>query len=207
MKLPRSGWVALFLTIAWLCAVCVPFTLAYVTASTSLYVNSFMPDPLAMKDGTVYIRIEKAVSNLGKATIGPEGFQFELINTQTQQRMTTATNDAGQACFQLQFTIADAGVHRYQLREIDDHRPGVTYSPLQYDVEIHVQGRGEELEVQSLLNGQQVQTCLARFENIYDSGSIPETGDRGLVWLYVVLLFASGSCLMLLNRKKRKNAG
>jgi len=204
MKLLRSGWIVLFLISTLLCALCVPFTLAYVTATTSQYLNSFLPDPLALLDGGTIIRIEKTISNLGKSSIGPEGFQFELINTQTQERVCVTTDENGQAHFLLSYSIEDAGMHRYLLREVDDHRPGVTYSPLQYEVEIQVQGQGEALEIRTLVNGQPVQECLARFENIYDSGSIPETGDQGMVWLYLGLFLCSSVCLMFLLSKKKK---
>lgn len=208
MRIRRSGWIAVLLAAAIVCAVILPATLAYISASSITYVNTFVPDPRALSDLSVMVNVDKTVTNQGKEAIGPENFIFELTDLDTLKSWTVKTDGQGQAAFLLSYTMQDIGSHRYQLKEVDEKKPGITYSPLVYEIQVDVVEEADAIILRTWLNGQETEEIRAAYENIYDSGHLPETGDSTNYTLYLALLAVSCICLVvLLGHKKKKITG
>ena len=207
MKPLRIHWLALLLAGIMLCAVFLPSTLAYITASTTQIINSFLPDPLVLQDQQAIIRIKKIISNHGSASIGPEGFLFELVDLDTQEKRTVRTDASGNAEFLLDYTIADKGIHRYQLREVDEGKENIVYSTLTYAVQVTVAvTEDDRLTAEMTVNGQREgQQYIAAFENVYHAVDLPDTGDGSRLGLHLAtLLFSMVSLGLILGRKKKR---
>ena len=183
-------------------------TLCYVTRSADSVTNSFKPsyDP---DTDTLYITItvKKTVENLGEHTIGPEGFSFILEDTRTGESITKVSNDKGLAIFPFSYTPEDVGkVFTYQLYELKDERPGVTYSDQLYNVQITI-GQDERVYADILLND--FPTAIAPFRNVYNSDedpTLPDTGDHAQPLLYAGMMLAGGAgCILLKPSGKRRN--
>lgn len=186
----------------------VPGTLAYISTSADLVTNSFKPsyDP---DTDTLYITItaHKTVECISEEKIGPEGFSFILENTQTGESVTKVSNEKGIAIFPFTFTPDDAGkVFTYQLYELKDERPGVTYSDQLYSVQISVDMADEHVYAEILLND--FPTAIAPFRNVYDAKddpTLPDTGDHAQPVLYAGMIFAGGiGCFLLKPARKRR---
>ena len=187
----------------------VPGTYAYISTSADLVTNSFKPsyDP---DTDTLYltITVHKTVECISEETIGPEGFSFILENTQTGESITKVSDAKGLAIFPFTFTPEDAGkVFTYQLYELKDGRPGVTYSDQLYSVQISVDMDDEEhVHADILLND--FPTAIAPFRNVYNAKedpTLPDTGDHAQPVLYAGMIFAGGvGCLLLKPARKRR---
>ena len=186
----------------------VPGTLAYVSTSVDILTNSFKPsyDP---DTNTLYLTItaHKTVECISEETIGPEGFSFILENSQTGESVTKVSNEKGLAIFPFTFTAEDAGkVFTYQLYELKDERPGVTYSDQLYSVEISVDMKDEHVYAEILLND--FPTAIAPFRNVYDAKedpTLPDTGDHAQPVLYAGMIFAGGiGCFLFKPARKRR---
>ena len=181
----------------------IPGTLAVMVDVTPPVVNTFVPDPALLEETPVYILVKKTVTSSAKEPIGPEGFTFELTNTATDERFTAVSGVNGQAMFTLSFSGLDAGSHRYQLREINDGREGVTYSELVYDVQVDVALTDDDVLVTTFLNGALTEQCVAAFENLYES-DMPDMGDHRGTAVYAALLLVSMTGAVLLLRVLRR---
>ena len=181
----------------------VPGTLAYVSTSVDIVTNSFKPSYNPDTD-TLYITItaHKTVESLSEETIGPEGFSFILENTQTGESVTKVSNEKGLAIFPFTFTQDDVGkVLSYQLYELKDERPGVTYSD-----QVYSGMKDEQVHADILLND--FPTAIAPFRNVYNAKedpALPDTGDHAQPVLYAGMIFAGGvGCFLLKPARKRR---
>lgn len=204
LKKHMAMLIALFSVIC-VCLIAVPSTLAYTVDTTSPLVNVFTPGQLDELD--VPVQVKKTVLATGVNTISPEGFQFQLLDTLTGEKYTAVTNARGQAQFLLNFAQDEVGTrHSFLLTEINDGKPGVTYSDLVYSVDVELMMVGEELTAQVSLNDEVVTECVAAFENIYSDGTTddPDTGDHAGAALCAVMLLMSAAGIVLLMKNRQR---
>lgn len=164
------------------------------------FTNVFVPEP---EDITVTVGVEKTVVNKGSEKIGPEGFEFVLENTETNEKTTVKSDAQGNAIFALRYDKEDAGkTYTYKLTEVNGGRANVSYSAAEYTVGVTISlSKTNELEATLTQNGEYVTTVIAAFENVYDytpapePGPVhtenPETGDSMNLQLWFTLLFVS----------------
>jgi len=187
------------------CATALPITLAFVMEQTPPVVNTFVPDPNALTDLYVNIVAKKTVINSGDKAIGPEAFHFQLIDIETGETRLATSDKNGMAVFGLDFSGVDSGEHHYTLSEIDDGRKGVTYSKQVYNVSVLIDEVNEKPAAYVYLNGVNVTSCVAAFENIYNGGGgeQPDTGDETELLLYglIMLVGLAAAAVILLRRR------
>ena len=183
------------------------------------FTNVFVPKP---EDIKVEIGVEKTVVNKGSEKIGPEGFEFVLENTETNEKLTVKTNEKGKANFILGYTEDDIGkTYTYKLTEVNGGKANVSYSTAEYTVTVAISLSEENQLVATLIcNDKEVTEVVAEFENIYDYTPTPtptptpepepepkpepkpepepeypdspQTGDNTNLHLWFALLFVSG---------------
>lgn len=204
----RRLWVklALLFVVAATVGFAIPTTLAYLTAQSDTLVNTFTAPYFPPESASVEVRVHKTVHNIGTESIGPEGFQFKLQNTQNDEAFTLTVNANGLASVTLPFCDADLGkTHTYRLYEINDGRENVTYSDRVYTIEITLSVNAQNQIVASArVDGQPVQQIVTVFENVYNAGIIlPPTGDDTPIALCLALMLFSGAGLVVLLSKRQ----
>jgi len=210
MKSRRMAVLAMVLALTAVCAVAVPFTLAFVMDRTPSLRNLFVPDPSVIESG-VEIHISKSVVNLGSNHTGPDGFVFLLCDEATGETAASASTDEnGAAVLQLSFDMHDAGKqYSYVVREQDGGIPGMTYSTDVHRVEVRI-GTDDKFTPSVRLDGQAVETINLHFVNYYDmdhpagAGAPPPTGDTEPIALYAVLMAVSACLAAQVLRPKKK---
>ncbi len=159
--------------------------------------NIFTPKP---EDITVNIGVAKTVVNKGSEKIGPDGFEFVLENTTTNEKFNVKSDTAGNANFTLGYTEDDIGnTYTYKLTELNGGKANVTYSTVEYTITVAISlNENNELVAALTKNGENATTVVAEFENVYDYTPVPEypdspqTGDNTNLHLWFALLFVSG---------------
>ena len=173
--------------------------------SEVVFNNIYTPRP---DDITVDFNIKKTVKNTGDSKIGPQGFEFELLDTKTNESIYVRSDENGNAKFTLSFTEDDIGnTYTYKLTEVDGKMTDVTYSDAQYLVSVSVTlGDDNKLVAKATVNGTEQANVVAEFENIYDY-HVPYTGDDSNLTMWLAVLFTSGMLLFstVIFSKKRKN--
>ncbi len=179
-------------------------------ADSIAFTNIFTPRP---DDLALEIEIDKLVQNKGTESIGPENFQFQLEDLQTGDKSTATSNTAGKAFFGLIFTELDAGkTFSYKVTEINDGRQYVTYSTMEYAIEISISlGDDNKLVASVKVNDAQADKAVCQFLNEYDYSidpsnvpGNPDTADSGYLFLWTALLFVSGGCVAVMTRQFKK---
>lgn len=93
----RRPWVmlALLFVVAAAVGFVIPTTLAYITAQSDTLVNTFYAPYFPPAETSVDVCVRKVVHNTGTESIGPEGFRFQLQNTQNSgiRRITADGSD------------------------------------------------------------------------------------------------------------------
>lgn len=203
-------------------------------AEQAVFENTYTP---ADGDVSVDIAVKKTVKNTGTDTIGPEGFDFVLENTDTNEKAMVQSDEDGQAVFRLLFTDDDAEhTYHYKLYEEAGHRKGVVYSDAVYKLEITVaKDSGGALAAKVSCDGEPVGTFTAEFVNTYEGAEgeksggedgetggpdvihtdqhmveEPRTGDESNLILWIVLIVVSAAVLLGLwcvAKKKKKDDG
>lgn len=165
------------------------------------FTNIFTPDNVK-----TLIGIEKILDNRTDVEMGPGGFLFDLYCNETGKTVTVTSDENGLAQIELTFTAEDVGKnYTYKLTEQKGDNKYMTYSQASYAISIAVnqdQTTGE-LSVTVTRNGETI-TENAKFVNIYQLPSIPETGDNANVELFTILMGISVVCLLavlVLNKK------
>ena len=179
------------------------------------FYNIFTPDP---EDITVHIGVEKTVVNKGSESIGPDGFQFQLENVATGEKVYVTTNAEGKAIFDLEYTKNDIGqTYTYKVTEVNGGKANVTYSTAAYTVTVEISLNGDNELVATLTkNGQGAAEVVTAFENVYDytpaptpepTPESPKTGDSTYFQLWSTLLFVSGGGIFTtaFYTRKKKN--
>lgn len=203
----RRLWVklALLFVVAAVIGFAIPTTVAYLTAQSDTLINTFTAPYFLPEPVSVEVRVHKTVHNIGTESIGPEGFQFKLQNTQNDEVFPLTTDANGFASVTLPFSDADLGKnHTYLLQEINDGRENVTYSDQVYTIEITLSVNAQNQIVASArVDGQPVQQIVAMFENEYNAGIVvPPTGDDTPIARYLALMLISSAGLVLLLTKR-----
>jgi len=203
----RRLWVklALLFVVAATVGFAIPSTLAYLTAQSDTLVNTFTAPYFPPESASVEVRVHKTVHNIGTESIGPEGFQFKLQNTQNDEAFTLTADVNGFASVTLPFSDADLGkTHTYRLQEINDGRANVTYSDAVYSIQITLSVNADNQIIASVMvDDRPVQQVEAVFENTYNAGTtVPLTGDKTQIGLYAALMLLSGACILLLLTKR-----
>ena len=180
-------------------------SLAYITAKSNTLHNSFRVEYLPPQDITVPVVIQKSMLNLSEDNVGPGGFDFHLINTNTGETLTATSSDDGRASMLLTFTADDVGkTYHYRLYELNSGREHVTYDDTVYDISITlVLNEMHEMSAQLKVNGQPVPEIAVDYENqYYVTHPLPDTGDHAPLLLWTVMLMISGTGLFVLVRKE-----
>jgi len=177
--------------------------------------NVFTPKP---EDITVDIGVAKTVVNKGSEKIGPDGFEFVLEDTATNEKWNVKSDTAGNANFTLGYTENDIGkTYTYKLTEINGGKANVSYSTAEYTITVAISlNESNELVATLTKNGENAPTVVAEFENVYDYTPTPpnpeypdspQTGDATNLHLWFALLFVSGGGIFgtaLYGRKRKE---
>ena len=178
--------------------------------------NVFTPKP---EDITVDIGVAKTVINKGSEKIGPDGFEFVLEDTATNEKWNVKSDTAGNAKFTLGYTEDDIGkAYTYKLTEVDGGKANVSYSTAEYTITVAIElNANNELVATLTKNGEKEAAVVAEFENVYDYTPTsepkpeypesPKTGDTTNLHLWFALLFVSGGGLFgttLFGRKRKE---
>lgn len=194
--------LALLLSVALVVALTASGTLAYMTKETPRLVNTFTADPSVIPStATVPVQVTKTVRSTGKDSISPQGFSFLLENLDTGETLTITTDEKGQAAANLVITGTES--YRFRLSEIDTGVERVTYSTVVYEIDITPLVDAQGTIVPRIgINGNPASEINVAFENLYDSGKIPDTGDHVPMLLYALLLLASTAGLVISRRRQ-----
>ena len=177
--------------------------------------NVFTPKP---EDITVDIGVAKTVVNKGSEKIGPDGFEFVLEDTATNEKWNVKSDTAGNAKFTLGYTEDDIGkAYTYKLTEVNGGKANVSYSTAEYTITVAIELNANNALVATLTkNGKNVTEVVAEFENVYDYTPVPpnpeypdspQTGDTTNFHLWFALLFVSGGGIIgttLYGRKRKE---
>lgn len=172
------------------------------------FIAPVIPTP---EDITLDVLVDKNMICTGGDTMTAEGFLFLLENMDNAELNAVLTSDAeGNAIHTLAFTAEDLGkTFRYRLTEVDDKKPGVTYSTAEYLIEITItlDEQNNRLKARITINDAASENILAVFENKYsDPGVSAPTGDTAQPMLLIAMMLLSGIgiVVILLDVIKRK---
>ena len=170
--------------------------------------NTFVPVIPDPEDITVKIFVDKTVNNTGTSSIGPEGFEFVLENTESGEKRALKSDENGDAVFSLPFTSADAGkTFTYKLSEKNGKMTGVTYDTKVYDISVYVVlGEDNKLIAGVSINGQITENPVAEFVNTYHAKlpDTPPTSDNGNTEFWLIMMIISGfACVFLAITEKK----
>lgn len=187
----------------------VGITFGFVVTKTNSIVNTFVPIDSEIENIGLSITVNKAVNNLSEDTIGPDGFEFVLENTENGEKTLATTNKEGVAVIVLEYTSDDIGKDfSYKLFETEAGMPGVLYDKSVYDIAVSVYLNSEnKLDTQVIMNGEAVDTPVARFVNVYHNGDyvIPPTKDNSKIKILLALVvLSSASCILFSLARKKK---
>ena len=180
------------------------YTLEGSPVETAEFVNTYEPE-----DVNVELKIRKTVKVNSGDGISPEGFKFQVwYEGQVAGELTSDAD--GYATMDLFVAKEDIGnVYELKVTEVDTKIKGVTYSTVEHVVMIAV-GQNDDgtIRLDLTLNGQSVNALELEFINTYDKSVTPNTGDSFSIALFVGLMAASatGMVVLLLAKKKKENA-
>lgn len=203
----RTGlWIklALLLCVAVTVVFAPSSSLAYITANSNTLRNSFRVVYLPPQDISVPLTIHKTMVNLSSREIGPGGFEFQLLNVNTQETVSAISSGDGLAVIHLPFTAEDVGrIQHYRLYEVNTGLENVTYDDTVYTISLTpVLNEAHELTVEMTMNGVPVSQIVAKFENKYCVPiPLPDTGDHARLALWLAMLVGSGAGLIVMRRK------
>ena len=183
-------------------------TAAYATENASaeemVFTNVYTPKPA---DLPLTFTVNKTVKNIGKETIGPEGFTFVLEETE-DAKIEAVTGKDGKATFDLMVSEGMIGeTFQLKLYEKNDGKKNVTYSTAVYEITVAVRlGADNKLVADLTVNGKAAEQVDVAFENVYDYTvpATPYTGDNTSVVALFSLLGVSALALAaaVIFRKK-----
>lgn len=128
-----------------------------------------------VEDLELNITSQKTIKNTGDYEIGPEGFTFILTNTDTNTTTQRLSTDSGITLFGITYTKEDIGkTYNYTLHELNDNKNNVTYSDKVYKIQVEIILNSEDkLQAKLRLDGEEVDSIKATFENIYHKVDVP----------------------------------
>lgn len=164
-------------------------------ASEMVFTNVYTPKPA---DLPLTVQVQKNVKNVGKETIGPEGFTF-VLEESADSKIEATTDKDGKATFQLTATEDMIGeVFKLKLYEKNDGKAHVTYSTAVHEITVTIRlGSDNKLVADLTVDGKATEQVNVAFENVYDYTipATPHTGDSTPVVLLFSLLAVSGMAL------------
>lgn len=172
-------------------------------AKTLTFANKYTP----AADITLDVTAKKTVKNVGVKSIGPEGFQFRLVNTADDTGVTAESDKNGIAAFQLKYTYADVGkTFTYKLFEVNTKITNVTYSKASYEIQVAISldKQTNKLVAKVTNNGESVDQIVGEFVNTYDVNKIPDTGDSSQLFLWLGLMTLSALLIAVAFRYRRR---
>ena len=162
--------------------------------------NTYIPPAVDPEPITVIIGIDKIVNNIGTATHGLEGFQFELKNIDTSEILSTKSTANGKASFELSFTKDDIGkVYKYSLSETNQGLAGMSYDTDVHEITVTVSlSSNNKLVAELTMDGNAADELHAEFENTYNAEkpSSPLTGYKSNILIWFILMLVSASMLV-----------
>ena len=170
------------------------------------FVPPVLPDPNPI---TVFVSVNKVVTNLGNVKRGPGGFEFVLENTDTKEKAATISDDSGKASFEMTFTSTDVGTHTFKLSETNQGLANMTYDGDIHEITVEIV-RNEDNELVAILNmdGVSVNALEAEFQNVYkaDQQVSPPTDDFSFLYLGLAMIAISATAFvsLLVYDRKRK---
>lgn len=184
-----------------------------VNGINTIFENTY--EKYIINDLMVNIGIKNNVNNTGKYSIGPENFEFILVNTENGKEEKTTSDKNGNANIGLTFTENDIGkTYKYKLSLVEGNIKGLTYSKETYDIEITITlNDSHQLVATIKLNGKVLNgPLIANFVNIYhvvpEVPSSPPTIDITDNTPYIKMMIISGGGLLLIlllqNTKEQK---
>lgn len=164
-------------------------------ASEMVFTNVYTPKPA---DLPLTFQVSKTVKNIGKETIGPEGFTF-VLEESADSKIEAITDKDGKAVFQLKATEDMIGeTFKLKLYEKNDGKAHVTYSTAVHEITVTIRlGSDNKLVADLTVDGKATEQVNVAFENVYDYTipATPHTGDSTPVVLLFSLLAVSGMAL------------
>lgn len=164
-------------------------------ATEMVFTNVYTPKPA---DLPLTVQVQKTVKNVGKETIGPEGFTF-VLEESADSKIEATTDKDGKAVFQLKATEDMIGeVFKLKLYEKNDGKAHVTYSTAVHEITVTIRlGSDNKLVADLTVDGKATEQVNVAFENVYDYTipATPHTGDSTPVVLLFSLLAVSGMAL------------
>lgn len=151
------------------------------------FTNVFTPAPVRPDDIAAEIVIDKNIKNTGDKKIGPEGFEFQLDDENSEtEALKSKSDEDGRASFELTFTADDIGkTFTYEVSEVKGDVEGVTYSSKVYEIDVTVSvNSSNELVAEFKCDGGKSEgSYTVGFENIYhmdeqDKPDSPDTPDN-----------------------------
>lgn len=181
------------------------------TEFTNIYHIEEKPD---IQDLQLSIQIENKVDNTGKYSIGPDNFEFILVENQTGKTNTSTTDADGKTNFNLVFTESDIGkTYNYKLSIVKGNIHGLTYSDQLYNISITISlDENYKLVAKILVNGQEVDSVLASFLNTYyiaqEEPALPPTIDLtdNTPYITMMIISAGGLLLIVLHQQQTEPA-
>ena len=173
-------------------------------ADEMVFTNVYTPKPA---DLPITVQVSKTVKNIGKETIGPEGFTF-VLEENTDAKVEATTDESGKAVFNLTATEDMIG-HTFKLKlyEKNNGKAHVTYSTDVHEITVTIRlGSDNKLVADLTVDGKDVKDVNVAFENVYDYTvpATPVTGDSTPVVLLFSILAVSAMALAaaVIFRKK-----
>ncbi len=166
--------------------------------------NTYTPKPA---DIDFEIGVDKKVNNTGTASIGPEGFSFQLekVGT-TEPKLTVTTDKDGKAKFVLKYTEDDIGkTYTYTVSEVNDNREYVTYSTETHTYTVTISLSGDNKLVVTVKEGTApVTAAVASFTNTYHFINPPTSDNSVTLWFALLFVSTGGIVGAYFFSKRRK---
>ncbi len=166
--------------------------------------NTYTPKPA---DINFEIGVDKKVNNTGTASIGPEGFSFELEKVGTNEAKLNVTTDAsGKAKFVLKYTEDDIGkTYTYTVREVQGNREYVTYSTETHTYTVTISLSDDNKLVATVKEGEApVTAAIASFTNTYHYINPPTSDNQVTLWFALLFVSTGGLVGSYFLAKRRK---
>ena len=202
--------LSLLLSLLVALTVIVPSTLAYVVERTGTLHNRFEPvGGTAPIHAQVEVEITKKIRSMGDELIGPKGFRFRLVDTDSGEEFVFTSDQFGKAKGLLSFNALEDADQTYSFRlfEINDQAEDIVYDKNVFNVSIFVKQDPitRQLLPQVTVDGKPAKRIEASFTNVYAPSALPPlTGDDFHFVLCILLMAASAAFAVQLVRKPKQ---
>ena len=154
---------------------------------------------------TITIDVTATVENKTQPGISPADFKI-LIHEGDTQLVTTETDDAGKAKFQLSFNAENIGkTVTYTISQKKGHTTGMKYDQTVHTIKVTVEQKADG-SLYTIINEKETDTVSVSFKNVYEKSNTPVTGDNSQIILFGGLMFisiASIAVILLIGKQKK----